>query len=189
MVKLETERLIIRRFESGDWVRLREIALAYESSGLAIYDHGPWPVVPAEYEKIVKHWSEGDNCVAVQLKDQPGLIGFISRGKESEKEYELGYNFHPDSRGRGYAFEACQAVLCHLFNDLGAERVKAGTAEANTRSRNLLEKLGFRFLKESTVSFRKDLEGNPIEFTGLDFELTRDEWRGLQGSQSGSTGE
>ena len=179
-MQLETERLVIRRFQSEDWARLREIALAYEASKMAIYDHGPWPVHPEEYKKIVKGWSETDNCVAVQLRNQSELIGFISRAEEEEGVYELGYNFHPDSRGRGYALEACQAVLRHLFEDLGAEKVKAGTAQANTRSRNLLDKLGFRFLNERTVSFRKDQDGNPIEFTGLDFEITREEWKTLQ---------
>ena len=176
-MELETTRLVIRRFVMADAHRLREIGMAYEASDMANYDHGPWPADLESYLDIIENWSKSDDCLAVVSKENEKLVGFISRSINEDGEYELGYNFHPDARGVGYATEACTEVLRSLFEDLGAERVNAGTAKVNVRSKRLLEKLGFRFVKETVVSFRKDEKGAPIEFPGLDFVLTADDWR------------
>lgn len=176
MHPIETDRLIIRRFRKTDWKRLREIGMAYEASELAIYDRGPWPEEPEVYKEIVEKWSESDNCLAVELKDRRKLVGFISLVKEEDGGYEIGYNFHPDARGIGLATQSCEAVLTYMFDKLDVEHVSAGTAQANVRSRKLLDRLGFRFVKEETVSFRKDDDGNPITFTGLDFVLSKEDW-------------
>jgi ribosomal-protein-alanine N-acetyltransferase len=159
-----------------DAQKLREIEMAYETSDMANYDYGPWPDDLESYQDIVEEWSKSDDYVAVALKENQELVGFVSRSSKDRAEYELGYNFHPDARGAGYATEACRAVLSNLFEELGAERVTAGTAKVNLPSRKLLERLGFEFLEEETVAFRKDDEGNPISFTGLKFLLTRDSW-------------
>ncbi|MDO8055672.1 MAG: GNAT family N-acetyltransferase, partial [Candidatus Hermodarchaeota archaeon] len=91
-------------------------------------------------------------------------------------EYNLGYIFHPKFRGYGYAFEACQAVIRYLFEVIGVAQILSGTAKVNTSSRKLLKRLGFREHGESKLSFRKDSEGNPIEFIGINFMLTREDW-------------
>ena len=86
------------------------------------------------------------------------------------------YVFHSDYHGQGYATEACRALLGHAFGPLQAQRVVTGTAAANTASRRLLERLGFRKTSESTGSFRNDADGRPITFLGYAYELTREEW-------------
>ncbi len=54
MIKLETERLIIRNFKSDDWKDIAEIVMDYEQSEYAIYDHGPWPNNLEEYKGIAE---------------------------------------------------------------------------------------------------------------------------------------
>jgi RimJ/RimL family protein N-acetyltransferase len=61
-----------------------------------------------------------------------------------EVECEVGYWIHPDARGRGLATQATALVLDHVFDTLGLKRVKAFAAAANTSSRAVLERLGFR---------------------------------------------
>jgi RimJ/RimL family protein N-acetyltransferase len=51
-----------------------------------------------------------------------------------------------------------------------------GTAAANHASCRLLERLGFKKTSESTVSFRTTPDGEPIQFVGYTFELSKDEW-------------
>ncbi len=43
MIRIETERLIIRNFTVDDWKDLAELAIKYEESELDKYDEGPWP--------------------------------------------------------------------------------------------------------------------------------------------------
>lgn len=57
---------------------------------------------------------------------------------------ELGYVFHPEAGGRGYAGEACAAVLALAFEDLGLHRVVARLDARNDASARLAARLGMR---------------------------------------------
>jgi ribosomal-protein-alanine N-acetyltransferase len=177
MTTLETERLLIRNFGSGDWKALHEIISQYESSELAAYDQR-WPTSPEEIKSITEWFASGDNYLAVCLKTTGRLAGFvaINREQEDDRTFNLGYIFHPDYRGQGYATEGCRAVLAHAFDQLQARRVVTGTAAANSASCRLLERLGFKKTSEGTASFRTAPDGKPIQFVGYTFELSRDEW-------------
>jgi len=177
MMVLETERLLIRNFASGDWGALHEIISQYESSELAAYDQ-PWPTSPEEIKRITEWFASGDSYLAVCLKATSRLIGFVALNREQgdDRAFNLGYVFHSDYHGKGYATEGCQAVLAHAFDRLQAHRVVTGTAAANRASCRLLERLGFKKTSESTASFRTTPDGKPIQFVGYTFELSRDEW-------------
>lgn len=54
---------------------------------------------------------------------------------------EIGWHFHPDYWGHGYASEAAQAVLGHGF-DGGLRRVVAVTAPENVASQSVCRRLG-----------------------------------------------
>ncbi|SFC33176.1 GNAT family N-acetyltransferase [Massilia yuzhufengensis] len=71
-----------------------------------------------------------------------GLSGLIKR--EVLDDVDLGYAFLPQHRGRGYAFEAAQAVAQHA-RTLGIARLAAIVDPANAASIALLLKLGMRF--------------------------------------------
>ncbi len=57
---------------------------------------------------------------------------------------EIGYVFHPEVAGRGYATEACAAVLDLAFDDLGVHRVTARMDGINSVSARLATRLGMR---------------------------------------------
>ncbi|MDQ0689512.1 RimJ/RimL family protein N-acetyltransferase [Arthrobacter sp. W4I7] len=56
-------------------------------------------------------------------------------------ETEIGWHFHPDHWGHGYASEAASAVLAHAF-DNGLDRILAVTAPANTASQRVCLRIG-----------------------------------------------
>jgi RimJ/RimL family protein N-acetyltransferase len=176
LIKIESERIIIRNFTTNDWKDLSEVGLKYEASKYAKYDHGPWPDSPDVYKGIVQSWSENDDFLAVILKENKKLIGFISLPKTGSAEFGFGFVFHPDFHGSGYATEGCEAVLKYIFEVFKADRINTGTAKENTPSCELLRRLGFIQVKEVITSLRKDEEGNPIEFSALDFTLSSEEW-------------
>lgn len=57
---------------------------------------------------------------------------------------EIGYVFHPDSAGHGFATEACSAVLALAFGQLGLHRVIARLDARNDASARLAARLGMR---------------------------------------------
>lgn len=56
----------------------------------------------------------------------------------------MGYIFHPDYWGKGYATEACRATLGYGFEALGYDRVELWIDERHAASSRVAEKLGFR---------------------------------------------
>lgn len=71
-----------------------------------------------------------------------GLSGLVKR--DALEHVDIGYAFLPEHRGRGYAFEAGQALLRHAAA-LGIGRLAAITTPGNTASIALLLRLGLRF--------------------------------------------
>ncbi|WP_268743677.1 GNAT family N-acetyltransferase [Arthrobacter nitrophenolicus] len=53
----------------------------------------------------------------------------------------MGWHFHPDYWGHGYASEAAAAVLAYAF-DSGLRKVVAVTAPANTASQKVCIRIG-----------------------------------------------
>jgi len=66
--------------------------------------------------------------------------------------YEVGVHLLPAYWGRGLAEEVVRAVVEHGFSELGARAIVAGHHPRNERSRRLVEKLGFRYLRDELYS-------------------------------------
>ena len=163
MTEIATDRLQIRNFRADDWGALYEMIRQYKASGLEAYDH-EWPAAQEEYPKIAQWFASGDTYWAVCLKQGGRFIGFVCLNpeqREGRQEYNLGYIFNFDYHGKGYATEACGAVLSHAFEHLGADAVVTGTAAANEASCRLLARLGLRLADRST---------------GM-YALSREEWQ------------
>ena len=154
MITLETERLIIRNFRIDDWEALHELINQYVSSGLVAYEPDQWPTSMEEIKKITEWFANGDSYFAVCLKDADRFIGFVALNKvQKEQEFNLGYIFNFNYHGKGYATEACNAVLDYGFNQLQVQRVITGTRLENTASVRLLERLGFKRTSEKEGLF------------------------------------
>jgi len=71
-----------------------------------------------------------------------GLCGLFKR--DNLPDPDIGYSMLPEYRRQGYAIEAARAVLAHARDHLRLPRLCAIVTPANTRSVQLLEKLGLR---------------------------------------------
>jgi RimJ/RimL family protein N-acetyltransferase len=176
MKPVETDRLTIRNFVPEDWRDLLEVAVNYQASDYAKYDH-KWPTDEQGVRGMANWFSKGERFVAVCLKSTGKLIGMISiNPKEPGVEYGFGYVFHADYQGQGYASEACRTTVDHVFETLGAQRITTGTAAANRPSCRLLDRLGFQVIERRIGSLQETEEGEPIEVETLGLQLTREQW-------------
>lgn len=83
------------------------------------------------------------------------LIGMLNDTEISGKTIEVGYAFHPDYWGKGYATEALSAVIPHLFS-AGFDEVIAGAFECNPASLRVMEKSG---MKKSNLKAEVEYRG------------------------------
>lgn len=145
------------------------------ASPYAVYDHR-FPATENEVKTITDRFAKDPQFLAVCELAAQKVIGFISIYGENEKERNFGYTFHSAYWGKGYASEACAAVVEYAFNVLGIEKLHSGAANLNYPSVKLLLSLGFRKTGEEICSFWKTPEGKPIEFTGSYYLLEKDRY-------------
>lgn len=78
-------------------------------------------------------------------------------GTKAERDIEIGWHFHPDHWGCGYATEAARGVLEHAFAS-GLERVVAVTNPANLASQAVCLRLGMTHLGLSDAYYEAACE-------------------------------
>jgi RimJ/RimL family protein N-acetyltransferase len=144
---MKTERLVLRESEARDRSALIEL---FSSPEVGAYVGGARP--RDELERTVPEVpGRRPGFFVVELDG--ALIGMVTLDRRDAErpahvrpeagEAELGYMFLPHAWGRGYAAEACTAVLAWLAGALPGEPVVLTTQTANDRSMRLAAKLGF----------------------------------------------
>jgi RimJ/RimL family protein N-acetyltransferase len=147
---LETERLLLRPFVAEDFEALLAI---YSRAEVARYLYsGPMSEdeVRASLERKIGQTAiraERENLsLAVVLKATSELIGACTLFYLSSlhRQGEIGFVFHPDHHGRGFATEAARLLLRLAFEELDLHRVIGRLEARNTASARVLERLGMR---------------------------------------------
>lgn len=174
---IETERLILRPFRTGDAADL----FAYLRAPTASCFFSLKPVDLAEAEIEVGKRALDEGSVAICLKQTGQLIGDLFGGGGNDEEdgtASVGWHLNPQFGGQGYAFEAARALFDHLFRANGIRRIYAYVEDHNKPSQRLCEKLGMR--REGVfveyVSFTRDDAGNPIYENTMQYAILRREW-------------
>lgn len=72
-------------------------------------------------------------------------------------DIEVGWHFHPDAWGNGYATEAAGAVIGHAF-DSGIQRVIAVTYADNVASQRVCRRLGLRHVGRTDRYYNSTFE-------------------------------
>lgn len=147
---IETQRLRLRPFTRGDV----DAVFAYrqrEDVAQFLFD-GPMShesVTEVVQMRVGQHEfaAEGDKIfLAAELKAPQRVIGEVSlilRDAPS-RQAEIGYIFHPEVHGQGYATEAGRVLLQMGFEGAGMHRIYARCDARNDASRKVMERLGMR---------------------------------------------
>ncbi len=101
----------------------------------------------------VEQWKfHGFGTGFIRDKATKKIIGFAGI-KYFENEANLGWVFYEEFHGKGLGFEISKALIEDVFRNHGIRRITAGTNEENLAAVKLLEKLGFRYVKDVSVTF------------------------------------
>lgn len=169
-IALETPRLLLRLPRTQDFERYAQM-LADPSShhiGGPMQRHEAW----RRFLQMPGAWMlQGFAMFAVIEKASGQWVGQAGPWQpDGWPGTEIGYTFHPDARGKGYAVEACAAAMDWAFEALGWSEVIHSIAPANTASQSVAKRLGSR--NRGPGRLPAPLDVHPIEIWGQ----SRDEW-------------
>ena len=156
---LATERLLLRDFQQTDWEAVH--SYASDTEVVKFMQWGPNSEADTKdfIQKTLATQAEKPRLVfdlAVILKADNILIGAcgIRSSNLPNREAAIGYCFHRQFWGKGYATEAAKAVIAFGFQQLGLHRIFATCDPENMGSARVLEKVGMQregYLREDKL--------------------------------------
>lgn len=151
-MRIETERLILRRFKPEDTEAMVEI-----NANPKVMEFFPTTMSReaslAHLQRASDHWdANGFGLLALELRENNQMIGFTGLTippyiVPASPCVEIGWRLAPEAWGKGLAFEAAQACLKWGFEGLELQEIVSFTFEGNKRSSGLMERLGMRHNK------------------------------------------
>ena len=152
-IRIETQRLILRPWQESDVADF----YAYASVDGVGQMAGWLPHKDMEESKrILQMFIEERKTLALELKESGMVIGSIGLETrdadlgipEALMGREIGYVLRKDYWGRGLMPEAVKAVINYCFTELGFDWLTCGHFVWNNQSRRVVEKCGFRYVKD-----------------------------------------
>ena len=137
MKHIETPRLLVRDFTPEDAADLHEIF------GDAETMRNCEPAYDFEKTKafLASFCIDRRGALAAVEKQSQKLIGYILVREDDPGVYEIGWIFHRGYWRRGYAYEACKALVDTAFRELHAHKIFAEAIDG-VKSVGLMQKLG-----------------------------------------------
>jgi len=111
-----------------------------------LYGEPPTEAEVGEWlEGVIARPPETGVARAVELRTTGELVGHLTLIVTPEhRQGEIGFIFHPDHQGHGYATEAARALIAYAFEHYALHRVYGRLEPRNEASARVLEKLGMR---------------------------------------------
>jgi RimJ/RimL family protein N-acetyltransferase len=151
--RLETERLIIRPWEPDDRPALKALT---DDPEVMRYVHDGQPYSEEEIDELFarqgRQARELGVCMGAMIeKSSHHLIGVAGiQPLGTTGEYEIGWWLAREKWGHGYATEAGNAAMRHVFDVLNRDRVMAIIDPPNEASKRVVARLGFHYVARRT---------------------------------------
>lgn len=144
---LKTQRLVLRRPVLSDAQPFADYANDIDIARMTSTFPHPFPLLSVEFKIMFlrARWLAGSGqAYAICDRRTDAFMGIVDlMGDMSKKPPELAYWVGRPFWNKGYASEACRAILAELRASKGPRVVTAGIYTDNPASGRVLEKLGF----------------------------------------------
>ena len=144
---IETERLVLRTWKESDILPFSAM-----NQDQKVMEFFPSTLSPGEsatlYQKIIASFEQkGFGLFAVEAKQTQEFVGFIGFSQPTFTSYftpcvEIGWRLARQFWGRGFATEGAKACLQYGFSALDFMDIYSWTAKINSKSVNVMEKIG-----------------------------------------------
>lgn len=143
----KSERLGFRNWSDNDLTEFAKINADSE-----VMEHFPKPLTKQETVELINrlssNCSENGYCYfATETLHNGELIGFIGLAlQDYETDFtpavDIGWRLKKSAWGKGYATEGARKCLEFAFNELNLEKIISTCTENNTKSENVMKKIG-----------------------------------------------
>ena len=147
MIKIETERLVLKKLVDADKERL--VSLIGDFRVSKTLSNVPYPYTLDDADEWLKIVDNEEFNLNIFLNDD--LIGGIGLTPAEEDFYELGYWLGVEYWGQGYATESVMELLNYAKSNTPCEKFKANVFKENVASAKVLEKNGFKRVEDREV--------------------------------------
>jgi 3-dehydroquinate dehydratase/shikimate dehydrogenase len=147
---IETDRLILRRWQSSDvepFVSLNRDPRVMEFFPATLSRSETEAMIISIEDRIGR---DGIGLWAAERKEPRGFIGFIGLNVPVyplpfSPCVEVGWRLAFDCWGKGYAQEGARAALAFGFESMGIKEIVSFTTINNVRSRRVMERIGMSY--------------------------------------------
>ena len=177
IMRIETERLIIRKFRPDDCKDLQEIAISNANSEFADCDE-QWPTDDDGIKGACDYFANGHAFWAVEVKDLRKVVCFINfNSMNQNRNLNIGHVINSKYLGNDYEYEALKALYNYGFLELGALEISATWTLADKEKIAPLEKLGMKIVNTFMANkFVPNSDGSVSQFEACSLLVTRAEW-------------
>ena len=147
MIKIETERLVLKKLVDADKERL--VSLIGDFRVSKTLSNVPYPYTLDDADEWLKIVDNEEFNLNIFLNDD--LIGGIGLTPAEDDFYELGYWLGVEYWGQGYATESVMELLNYAKSNTPCEKLKANAFKENVASAKVLEKNGFKRVEDREV--------------------------------------
>jgi len=176
---IETERLVLRAYTADDYDALHAIVSRTDVNRFLYTEprgHDETAELLGRKLGNTELIDEDDHIsAAVCLRETGELVGdqMLRWVSVEHRRGEIGFMFHPDHQGLGYATESALPLMDWGFTVCGFHRIIGRLDARNFASARVLEKLGMR--REAPMIENEWVKGEWQ--SGIDYAILEREWR------------
>jgi ribosomal-protein-alanine N-acetyltransferase len=144
-----TERILMSKFMKEDINEFFEIVKKHEvGEWLGLGKGMSFEETEGYISRILKHWTLHNFGVwALKNKSNKEIMGHCGlRYIDDTEDIEIIYLLDPKYWGKGIATEAGNEAVQYAFNILKIDKLLARIRPNNSRSKNVINKIGFKFI-------------------------------------------
>ena len=147
MMRIETERLVLKKLVQADKERL--VSLIGDFRVSKTLSNVPYPYTLDDADEWLKIVDNEEFNLNIFLNND--LIGGVGLTPTEDDFYELGYWLGVEYWEQGYATESVSGLLNYAKSNMPCEKFKANVYKENVASAKVLEKNGFKRVEDREV--------------------------------------
>lgn len=175
MNRIITKRLILRPWKQDDLYDFYNYCKNPEVGPCAGWE--PHKNIDESY-RVLQTFIKSEEVWAIEYRENGAVIGSIGlhedKKRANAKSKMLGYVLSKDYWGKGIMTEAVKSVIGYVFGSTDIEIISVYHYPFNIRSKNVIEKCGFRY--EGTLRSASRLY-NGMLYDDVCYSITKEEYK------------